>query len=70
VAAARAHAPANILLSSAGTPALVHAGRLSVAQSDLLALGIAALVLPGLGAALFAAGLAKAHNDGGLSRWT
>jgi hypothetical protein len=49
---------------------VVHAGRLSVAQSDLLALGIAALVLPGLGAALFAAGLAKAHNDGGLSRWT
>lgn len=60
----------RLLLNSAGTPALLHAGQLSAPQSDLLALGVAALVLPGLGAALFAAGLAKARNDGGLSRWT
>lgn len=60
----------RLMLGSAGTPALLHIGLLSTVQSDLLALGIAAVILPGVSAALFAAGLAKARNDGGLSRWT
>ncbi|MBI3974707.1 MAG: hypothetical protein HY332_25810 [Chloroflexi bacterium] len=43
---------------------------LSPVQVDLLALTLGAVVLPLLGAALFAAGVAKARTDGGLSRWT
>jgi ABC-type uncharacterized transport system permease subunit len=43
---------------------------LTPVQSDLLALAAGALLLPLVGGALFAAGVAKARTDGGLSRWT
>jgi hypothetical protein len=59
----------RLLLNSASTPALLHVAHLSAVQSNLLALGVAALLLPCLGAGLFT-GLAKARNDGDLSRWT
>jgi ABC-2 type transport system permease protein len=42
----------------------------SPVQADLLALALGTVVLPLAGAALFAAGVAKARTDGGLSRWT
>ncbi len=60
----------RLLLANAGSPPLLEIGSLSAVQADPIALACAALILPALGAALFAAGLAKARNDGGLSRWT
>ena len=60
----------RLLLPATQAQALLRLGGLPALQSDLIALACAALILPALGAALFAAGLAKARNDGGLSRWT
>jgi hypothetical protein len=63
----------RLLLPSADLPALpLHAvlAPLTPLQADLAALVLAAALLPCLGAAAFAAGLAKARTDGGLSRWT
>ncbi len=59
----------RLLLHTSGSP-LLGAGTLQPLQADLIVLFVFALLLPLLGASLFAAGLTKAKQDGGLSRWT
>lgn len=60
----------RLLLPASGAAPLADVGPLSTVQTDLALLVVLATVLPALGAALFALGMAKAREDGGLSRWT